>query len=204
MEWIFRFMNKILDIVPGGIFGLLSITIASCGILISLLSFPGYNLLYCDVSYLAAGPLGLIFNISLFISGIIAIPFHFYMNKIIDNENIKPKLRTLALSLSLMSSLTLSLIGLFPVLTEDIIILLIHGILALFTFTGITAYCFLYGIFFIKIAEFPNLNAYLSYLVSAVFIFYFTNRWSLVEWIGVVFIMLWIAYNAVYTLIKNI
>jgi len=204
MEFIYRFMKKILNIIPGGFFGLLSVSFAFVGILTSFLTFPGYNIVFCDVSYLAAGPLGFIFNLGLIISGVVAIPFHFYMNTLAVNDSINPRLRKFALSLSLVSSLALSLIGFFPVLTDNIIVLLIHGILALLTFGGITIYCFLYGIFFIKIAKFSILHSYLSFLVSAIFIFYFINRWSLVEWIGVGSIMVWITYNAIFTLFKKI
>ncbi|TFF69070.1 MAG: DUF998 domain-containing protein [Promethearchaeota archaeon] len=203
MPIIFGIMKKLLNVIPAGIFGLLSVFFAFTGILISFVSFPGYNLLFYDVSYLATGPLGIFFDLGLIFSGIVAIPFHYYMNILIIHENIEPRWRKFTLSLSLMSSITLSLIGFFPVLTESIIILIIHGILALLTFIGITIYCFLYGIFFIKIAKFPFLNAILSFLVSAIFIFYFTNRWSLVEWIGVGSIMIWIAYNAIFSLVNK-
>jgi len=197
------FIKKILTFIPGGIFGLLSVIVALFGILSSLLSFPGYNLLLYDVSYLATGPLGCLFDLGLILSGLIAIPFHFYMNTVISSENIKPKLRRLALILSIMSSLTLSLIGFFPVLTDNIIILLVHGILALLTFIGITIYCFLYGIFFLKSPKFPFSHSFLSFCVSGIFLFYFTNRYSLVEWIGVGSVMLWICFNAIFILIKK-
>ncbi|MEJ2295782.1 MAG: hypothetical protein P8Y23_13585, partial [Candidatus Lokiarchaeota archaeon] len=107
------------------------------------------------------------------------------------------------LLLSVISSLTLSLIGFFPVLYDNIIILVIHGILALITFVGITIYCFLYGLFFLKNSRFSLLHPILSFSVSGIFLFYFTNRWSIVEWIGVGSIMIWIIFNAIFTLFKK-
>jgi hypothetical membrane protein len=203
MEKLFQFIKRILNIIPGGIFGLLSVFSALIGITISLFTFPGYNLLLYDVSYLAVGPKGLIFDLGLIFSGIIIIPFDFYMYSIIGNKKISFRLKNTALLLSVISSLTLSLIGFFPVLYENIIILIIHGVLALITFVSITIYCFLYGIFFLKNSKFSLIHSVLSFFVSGIFIFYFTNRWSIVEWIGVGSIMIWIIFNAVFALFKK-
>jgi hypothetical membrane protein len=155
------------------------------------------------VSYLAVGPKGLIFDLGLIISGVIVIPFDFYMYSIVGNKEISFRLKKVALLLSVISSLTLSLIGFFPVLYDNIIILVIHGILALITFVGITIYCFLYGLFFLKNSRFSLLHPILSFSVSGIFLFYFTNRWSIVEWIGVGSIMIWIIFNAIFTLFKK-
>ena len=203
MKILFRFIEKVLNLIPGWVFGLLSVSIASSSILISFFSFTGYNILFYDVSYLAVGPVGLIFDLGLIFSGIVAIPFHFYMSMIVKDEKINPKLIKFTLSLSIMSSLTLSLIGFFPVLTDNVIILFIHGILALMTFLGVTIYCLFYGLFFLKNEQFSLLHSILSFLVSAIFIFYFTNRWSLIEWISVCSIMIWITFNAVFALLKK-
>ena len=203
MKNFFQFSKKIFNGISGSIFGLLSVLFSLTGILISFFSFPGFNILYFDVSYLAVGPMGIIFNLSLIFSGITAIPFNVYMNKIIKFEGINLKLRKFALVLSLISSIALSLIGLFPVLTDNIIVLLIHGILALITFLGVTVYCILYGIFFIENSKFTLAHVFLSFLVSGIFIFYFTNRWSIVEWIGVYSIMIWITFNAIFALLKK-
>jgi hypothetical protein len=204
VEKVFLFVEKIFRFIPEPIFGLFSVFFALTGILISFFSFPGYNLLLYDVSYLAVGPDGLFFDLGLIISGLIAIPFHFFMYSIIGNEKISVKLKNIALLLSVTSSLALSLIGFFPVLIENNLILIIHGILALITFLGITIYCILFGIFFIKNKRFSNFHAVLSFFVSGIFIFYFTNRWSLVEWIAVCSIMIWITFNAVFALFKNL
>lgn len=204
MEKLFQIVEKILKIIPGPIFGLFSVTFALIGILISFFSFTGYNLLLYDVSYLAVGPNGVFFNLGLILSGIIALPFHFYMYSIIGNEKISLNLKKASLLLSVLSSLTLSLIGFFPVLNENILILVIHGILALITFVGITIYCFLYGIFFLKNPRFSLSHTILSYSVSGIFLFYFTNRWSIFEWIGVGSIMIWIIFNAIFALFKKI
>lgn len=203
MEKLFQFIGKILQLIPGTIFGLLSVFFALTGILISFFSFPGYNLFLYDVSYLAVGPYGLFFDLGLILSGIIAIPFHFFMYSIIGNEKISVKLKNIALVLSVTSSLALSLIGFFPVLNENNLILIIHGIFALITFLGITIYCILFGIFFIINDKFSNFHAILSFFVSGIFIFYFTNRWSLVEWISVGSVMIWITFNAFFALFKN-
>jgi hypothetical protein len=203
MGYIFRLIEKILYVVPGGIFGLASVFFALSGILIAFFSFPGFSILLYDVSYLAIGPLGLFFDLGLIFSGILAIPFNFYMIIVIEDKKIKPRLKKYALSLSIMSSITLSLIGFFPVLIENIIILFIHGILALLTFLGVTIYCILFGYFFIINEKFSNFHAILSFFVSGIFIFYFTNRWSLIEWIGILSIMIWITYNSITTLIKK-
>ncbi len=198
-----RYFEKLLNFIPGGIFGLLTVSFALIGINTALFSFPGYSILSYDVSYLAAGPMGIIFNLGLIFSGITVIPFNFYMSKIIVYDHINLKLRKVALSLSIVSSITLSLIGFFPVLTDNILILLIHGILALVTFLGVTIYCVLYGIFFLKNSKFTLVHVLLSFLVSIIFIFYFTNRWSIIEWFGVFSILIWITYNAIFALLKK-
>lgn len=203
MEKLFQILKKILEIIPGTTFGLFSVFFALTGILISFFSFPGYNLLLYDVSYLAVGPYGLFFNLGLILSGIISIPFHFYIYSIIENEKISSYFKNIAFFLSVLSSLTLSLIGFFPVLNENIFILVIHGILALITFVAITIYCFIYGIFFLKNSRFSIMHSVLSFSVSGIFLFYFTNRWSIVEWIGVGSIMIWITFNVIFALFKK-
>ena len=204
MKKLLLHIKSLLHNIPGAVFGLASVSFALIGIFISIFSFPGYSLLLYDVSYLAVGPYGIFFDLGLIISGIIVIPFDFYMYSIIGNKKISFRLKNTALLFSVLSSLSLSLIGFFPVLYDNFIILFIHGILALITFVGITIYCFLYGIFFLKNSRFSLLHPVLSFSVSSIFLFYFTNRWSILEWIGVGSIMIWIIFNAIFALFKKL
>ncbi|MFW9821218.1 MAG: hypothetical protein ACFFE5_16560 [Candidatus Thorarchaeota archaeon] len=139
MEKLEVLIKKVDNIIPGRIFGLLSITAGILGDIISYLMFPGYNCLTMPVSTLCLGPGGIFFNIGNVFSGIFALIF---VNSLIRNFNenfINKKVKKIALICANISCIAFVILGVFC--GSNIIIRYIHGTAA------ITSWCF--GYFYI-------------------------------------------------------
>ena len=68
-------MDQLLKIIPGGVFGIISVVIVLSGDIISIVLFPGgYSFFENMISELGGGPYGIFFNLGLVISGIVSIP----------------------------------------------------------------------------------------------------------------------------------
>ena len=98
----------------GPVFGLLSVTIALSAYITAIILFPGgYNFLKNMISELGVGPYGIIFNLGLILSGIVAIPYYFALLKTFDEPDINPSLKKSAIFFSLFSVSTFIFIGVF-------------------------------------------------------------------------------------------
>lgn len=126
MEKLNNFFDKLFKIVPGGIFGLLSISIGISIDIIGLI-ISGYSIYTHSVSSLGIVPVvGMIFNIGLFFSGITAVIFNIYLGKIISREFVNEKAIKITVAISVVSSFSLSLVGVFPLSQESETILVLH------------------------------------------------------------------------------
>ncbi|MFW9936776.1 MAG: hypothetical protein ACFFD5_03960, partial [Candidatus Thorarchaeota archaeon] len=67
-------LNKVFDIIPGAIFGILSVIVGLLGDFLALLFFPEYNLTLM-ISKLGIGPGGIFFNVGTILSGFFAFLF---------------------------------------------------------------------------------------------------------------------------------
>jgi len=203
MDKLFFFFDKLLSVTPGGIYGILSVLIAFIGDCIAIILFPGYSIFLYDVSYLARGPGGLIFNLSLMLSGLTAIPFNIYLGRIVSSERIDEKRKKRAVTISIISSISLSLLGFFPISINNLIVIIIHVLLAILLFIGAAISCLLFGYFFLRNSKFKKMHAYMSFIVAGLIVFYISVRWSFLEWLAVFGIMLWVCFISIFTLIKK-
>ena len=104
MEIEKSFFDKLLTLIPGGVFGLLSCVIVLSGDILSIILFPGgYNFFENMISELGRGPSGIFFNLGLIISGIVGIPFYIALYRVFDKETVNPIVRKIALIFSLIS-----------------------------------------------------------------------------------------------------
>ncbi|TFG04282.1 MAG: DUF998 domain-containing protein [Promethearchaeota archaeon] len=195
-------VKKILNFVSGGNIGLFSVGIIIFGELIAFLLFPGYNIFENMVSELGTGPGGMFFNLSIFISGIIIIPYYIKLAQSFDGTNINDKMKQYAIFVAIISCVTYSFIGLFPALEENIIIYTIHGTMAAISIGSGMGYLIFYSILMLKADNYSNYQA-VHGIIVAVFYATFLLTWiPIIEWFMNFAILSWIIANSLY-LIKN-
>lgn len=129
-------MDKLLKLIPGGYYGLLSMSIGIIFTFLSYLSVPGYSMFESFISVLGISP-GLaapLFNIGLILTGITVIPFLVYLGRSLIQEKINEKIKKIATKISIIGAVSLSLVGCFPHYT------LLLGIIHIF-FATIFFFC---------------------------------------------------------------
>ncbi|TFG30398.1 MAG: hypothetical protein EU532_01230, partial [Promethearchaeota archaeon] len=198
METIKKYTDTCFQIIPGSIYGLISVSLTFLFVFLSYIHFPGYNILYNDISVLGIGP-GVsapLFNNGLKIVGIIAIPFFIYLGKILKQTSNNIKMINRAVKLSIMGCLSLSLIGFFPVINFTMSI--IHAGLALIFFLCSMINLVIFSITILKDQRFSNLHSHVGFIIAGLIAFYIAVRWSLVEWIVFFALGFWIIDLSIY------
>jgi len=198
-----RSLFQVYKAIPGGLYGILSVGINLLGSLIAFLLFPGYSIFQFNISHLALSPGGLYFNLGLIISGFLAIPFNINLGKVVSGERINEKIKDMVVKISILDSITLSLIGVFPAYPGNLIILIIHGLLALIFFICTTIIFVIYGYFFFKSSKFLKVQAYSSLIVAGALCIYMAIRWSILEWIAFFGIMISVLSTSIFLLYKK-
>lgn len=200
MEESTKSIDKTLEVISGGVFGLLSVICIILGELIAFLLFPGYNIFKNMISELGAGAGAIFFNLSVIISGIIIIPYYIHLARSFIGENIKENLRKYAILAALISCITYSLLGVFPSIESQTIIYLTHGLLAAISIAFGLGYLLLYSILMLRAQNFSKYQAYHGFLV-AIFYAAFLLTWiPIIEWVMNLAILSWITANSVYIL----
>ncbi|MFX0042170.1 MAG: DUF998 domain-containing protein [Candidatus Hodarchaeota archaeon] len=209
-------INKILQSVSGGIFGLLSITFGFTGDIIAFLLFPGYDFTKKAVSYLCKGPGGIYFQIGSIFSGIFAVLFVISLGRTFDEDGINEKLRKNTIYIALVSCISLIILGAFC--GPNPIIALIHGVFAFISWLFGLFYISLFSLLMMKDSKFPKNLAYLGFIVSflllvllILFILHFfeaTNFLVLIlpsiEWIDTLAIIFWYFIVSTYMIYNKI
>ncbi len=193
-------IDKLLNVKPGGIFGLLSVVFIVLGELIAFLLFPGYSIFKNMISELGAGPGGIFFNLSVIISGIIIIPYYIHLGKSFSGENIKENLRKFAILVAVISCITYSFLGVFPSIESEAIIYITHGILAAISISSGLGYLILYSILMLKAQNFSKIQAYHGFIVAGFYTFFLLTWIPMVEWVLNIAILSWITANSIYML----
>lgn len=193
-------IDKLLNVKPGGIFGLLSVVFIVLGELIAFLLFPGYSIFKNMISELGAGPGGIFFNLSVIISGIIIIPYYIHLGKSFSGENIKENLRKFAILVAVISCITYSFLGVFPSIESEAIIYITHGILAAISISSGLGYLILYSILMLKAQNFSKIQAYHGFIVAGFYTFFLLTWIPIVEWVLNIAILSWITANSIYML----
>ncbi len=205
MEKLNNFFDNLFKIIPGGVFGLISISIGLSIDIIGLV-ISGYSMYTHSVSSLSivGYPVGLLFNIGLFFSGISAAIFDIYLGKIISCEIVNEKAIKLTVAISVVSSFSLSLVGLFPLSQENYTILVLHLVFAFTAFIGGLIFIFLYSLFMLKDPKFLKILAYSGFVVCGFFAFFLFTQLPIAEWLAVFAIIFWTLINASYMIYKKI
>ena len=195
-----KFIDKLFEIMPGGVFGLLSVALIILGEIIALLLIPGYSIFNNMISELGAGPGGPFFNLSTIISGIIIIPYYIHLAKSFSGENIKENLRKYAILAAVISCITYSLLGVFPSIEDNIIIYVIHGTLAAISIASGLGYLLLYSILMLRAQNFSKYQAYHGFIVAVLYATFLLTWIPIIEWVMNMAILSWITVNSVYIL----
>lgn len=197
-----RFDNY-FEVVPGGIFGLLSVIIGVSGDFIAYLFYPGYNIAEYMISDLGRGPGAVFYNIGVIISGVVAIPFGFYVGKVLNRGEAKNGKIKLAIFSYVISAIALSLSGVFPGIESNDTIFFIHGLFAFISFACVSLYLAIFGSIMLKDDRYSNGIAYFGFIVVGLFILTILTWLPLIEWSANFGIIIWTIWSALYFLHKE-
>lgn len=195
--------TRIFSSIPGQFFGILSTLIGLSGDIIAIIYNSEYNL-NLMISTLGTGPGGFFFNFGTILSGILAIPFYFYLERALFKENLNKKVLKIALISALISCIFFIAIGLFPSFDNNIFFIYAHGISVLLCFISGAIYFVLFSYLFRISSIFPKTIVYIGYVqISLIILFLFT--WNpLIEWLMTFGIILWILFLSFYMSYKNL
>ena len=201
MEIEKSFFDKLLTLIPGGVFGLLSCVIVLSGDILSIILFPGgYNFFENMISELGRGPSGIFFNLGLIISGIVGIPFYIALYKIFDKETVNPIVRKSALIFSLISIFTFILVGIFPSIEDNYIVFVTHGTFAFLSFLSGILYLISFSILMLKDSKYSKFLACHGFIVAGTYLVIIFTWLPITEWIATFAIISWVIANSIYML----
>jgi hypothetical protein len=184
--------------IPYPFYAIFSIIIGYLGDLIAFLLFPGFDLTFM-ISALGTGPGAIFFNIGTMISGIFALIFYIKFNQKLKNEiQESHRLFKLARITSINSCIFFILIGLFPGVPSNFILLNLHGFFALVSFLSALGYLLFYGLLFLQLEVYGKGYSYFAFFgAGIVTVFLFT--WTpIIEWLMTFVVSVWIIALAVH------
>ncbi len=195
-----KIIDRLLGTIPGGLFGLLSVSVIIIFDLLAILFHSEYNFFDNMVSELGVGPGGIFFNLGLILSGIIAIPFYLHLSKTFIDENVNENIRKTAIASSMISCISYTLLGFFPAIESDQFLHNAHGILAIISISSGICYLVSFSSLMLHSNRFKKSQAYLGLLTAGLYAFFLSTWWPIVEWIMSLSIMTWIVINSSYCL----
>ena len=187
-------IHKFYYFLPGGLYGLFASTIRIYGDAMAILSYPGYNPTIHMISFLGSGPGHLFFNLGLFFSAIMIIPYYLSFANMLTNEfPEEKKIIHRYLKVSIISAISICLVGFFLELSTIVPIRLIYDFHAFFAI--IAFFCGAYssvisGKLIEKSTRFPKFFAYACYTVAVLNLLFLFTWHALVEWIAAYFFII--------------
>ncbi len=204
MDKINNLMDKLLKLVPGGYYGLLSMSIGIIFTFLSYLLVPGYSMFESFISVLGITPglAALLFNLGFILTGITVIPFLVYLGRSLTQEKINEKIKKITIKISIIGAMSISLVGCFPHYT--LLLGIIHIFFATVFFFCELIFCVIYNILIWFDSRFSKMQSIIGLAVSGVFIFFIFTGWPISEWIVFFVIIVWVIENSIYILYKKI
>lgn len=203
MENDINLIDKLLKFAHGSVYGISSVVIGLLFNIIALILFPNYNFLLNMISELGVGPGGIFFNLGLILAGILAIPFFIYFGRVLRSNNSSDSLEKSAVTTSIISCVSFSLIGCFPAIQNNNIVLFFHGTFTLINWICEILYLTLFSILILKSSKFSKLQAFHGFIGIGVIGFNLFTWWPITEWTVTFIITSWIFVNAIYMFYKN-
>jgi len=198
MERKRNFIDKFLDIAPGGLYGILSVIIRISGDFIAFLFFPEYNMINNMVSDLGVGPGGIFFSLGLIISGIISIPFYVALARSLQSEGVNEKMRKTGLIFFYISDITYIMMGFFPSVEKIYLIYLAHGVFAIISWLTAIIYLVIFSKLMKKDGKFSALPSYSGYLLIIVMIIFLCTWLPIIEWVMTFTFIIWVLLISSY------
>ncbi|MFX1275062.1 MAG: DUF998 domain-containing protein [Promethearchaeota archaeon] len=207
-------INKSLDflfnLIPGGLFGIISMIIGLTGDFLAAVYYPGgYNIFIHQISNLGIlelSPGRIFFNIGVIICGIMALPFNIYLGRFVKEEYGENQWIRIAVVANHISSFSLIFVGItlgISRVPEDIPFFL-HGLFAGFCFLGASIYCAIYSCLFLKKRnKFSRNFAIFGFIVAIIELIIIFIWHPFIEWIANFSIISWIIIASSYTLYKR-
>jgi len=212
MERLNFYGNKLLDHVPGFIFGLIALFIGLIGDFLAM--YPGYSITKDMVSTLGVGPGAIYFNLGTFYSGLIAIPFYIDLGRLLRNESESnnERLIKIAVTCAIISCVSSAFIGVFPANQDIILDIVLHYFTALISWLTGVIYCVLFSSLMLRTSTFPKILAYLGFIPGSIIMIYLVLIsippayiiTPIVEWSIVFSIISYIGINSFYMIYRKI
>ncbi len=201
MKKQFYFFNKLNNLFPGSVFGLISFGISLFAHLIGVLLYPNYDMTKIAISFLGDGYGGMIYRVGLILTGIISIPFCLFMGRSFNKEDTIEPLRKLAVIGSIIYCVSLIFIGCFW--RSNAVVSFIHGLSAFLCWVDGLIFISLISVLMLKDVRYPKSIAFFGFIVAGTFLLHLTVLTSITQWIMTLSIMLWVWIISSYMLYKN-
>ena len=204
MEIQKKFFDRLLTLIPGGVFGLLTCAIVLSGDIISIILFPGgYNFFENMISELGRGPSGIFFNLGLIISGILSFPYYIALYRSFNKETVNPIMRKSSLIFSLISISTFIFVGIFPSIEDNYIVFVTHGTFAFLSFVSGIFYLISFSILMltgsnVNGGKYSKFLACQGFFVAGTYLVILFTWLPITEWIATFAIISWIIANSIY------
>ena len=195
-------LNRIFTIIPGPYWGLVSIIIGLLGDLFAYLLYQGYDLTYM-VSDLGTGPGAIFFNMGTILSGIFALIFYLYLSPNLKFDGVNETLHRVAIILAIMSCIFFIFIGIFPSVSSNPILFILHGGTAMFSWICGIGYKTLFSYLMLKNGKFLKIHSYVGMMVVLVEVIFLFTWIPFIEWMMVLFITIWISLLTHHTFRKK-
>jgi uncharacterized membrane protein len=196
---IIKYFNQ----VPREVFGYLSVLAFIIGDIIAAFFIPGYNIHTNMISDLGVGPGGIFFSLGIIISGVLSIPFIYYLMQQLDLSKKNKYLRVGLIASWIVSLISYILVGFFPGDPDLGIIFLIHGMTAVISWISGVVYTSIIGYIMLKDDRFSTFQALSSFFIVLAVIIFFITWLPLFEWIISISLGVWFIINASYLLYNN-
>jgi len=204
MEIQKKIFDRLLTLIPGGVFGFLTCAIALTGDTISIILFPGgYDFFENMISELGRGPSGIFFNLGLIISGILSFPYYIALYRSFDKETVNPIVRKSSLIFSLISIITFIFVGVFPSIEDNYIIFVTHGTFAFLSFLSGIFYLVSFSVLMLTGSngngdKYSKFIACQGFIVAGTYLLILFTWLPITEWIATFAIISWIIVNSIY------
>jgi hypothetical membrane protein len=204
MDIINNITEKLLNFMPGGLYGIFSVIIGLSGDILAMAYFPGYSIIENMASDLGTGESGIFFNLGMIFSGLVAMPFYIYLSKILKTETTNENVRRYFLYFSIISCITFSLVGVFPSIESFYLIFFLHGLCALISWMSAIIYLILFSYLILIDPRFSKFKAYLGLVPASTIVIFLFTWLPIIEWSISVTITIWIIVIASYVLYKKL
>lgn len=194
--------KKILELIPGPIFGQFSFGFAILSHILGLLFYQEYDIFTMAVSELSNGELGWIYRLGLIFAAFFSIPFTMYLYRTIESKNQTKFLKKALLTTGLIYGISIFFIGLFW--KENVIAITLHAIFALTAWIDGFLFTLIFSILMFFDSKYSRRLAFFGFAVSGAFLAHLILLNPISQWVMTLGMIFWIWIVSSYILFKKI